>query len=318
MQIVLPGALPPNAAIATALAQHLPTVAPTLFAWMRLAPARQQPLDPHEHGCTPFEAWQLAQAGFQPQAGQRLGAGLGPLRAGHATAPGKAVWIADLAHVAISLEHTALLPAPLLNVTAIEGAALFEAAQPLLQETPFQALAVTPYRWQIHSPDTLTLPTISPAALMSTPHRDWWHQEIAARPWRHLVNGIQMVWHDHPVNLARIEQSQLPINMLWLYGGSIQWPQPALPTSPSCLVFEDLLTAALTEDWHHWLSTLQRLDSTLFKPHADRTGAPTRPLTLTLFGCDRCVELSLQPRGRLCRWLPTREQDWRTWWSVRG
>jgi hypothetical protein len=42
-----------------------------------------------------------------------------------------------------------------------------------------------------------------------------------ARTWRRVLNQIQMIWHEHPVNLARSQAGLLPINALWL-GGRLQ------------------------------------------------------------------------------------------------
>lgn len=37
--------------------------------------------------------------------------------------------------------------------------------------------------------------------------------------WRSLQNELQMLLHDHPVNLARLERNTLPINGIWFWGG---------------------------------------------------------------------------------------------------
>ncbi len=43
--------------------------------------------------------------------------------------------------------------------------------------------------------------------------------EAAARPWRKLLNEVQMFLHDHPVNAARQASGELPVNGLWFWGG---------------------------------------------------------------------------------------------------
>ncbi|ANN72703.1 hypothetical protein [Bordetella bronchialis] len=336
MQIVLPGALPPSAPIAAELAKRLPTAAPTLYAWMRLGQGRQTPFEPHEHGCTPYEAWQLEQAGFRPPAGQALGAGLGPLRAdapaiepeqsgtatrrpgpppaGASIDPAAPVWVADLAHIALGTDRASLVPAEALDLTEDEGAALFDAARPLFDGTPFGAAVVRPYRWRVSVPDGIVLRTASPAAVAGQPLNAWWSQDASARPWRRLLNEIQMAWHEHPVNAARAARGQLPANGLWLYGGAAPWPRPATPAALPHIA-DDLLAAFQAEDWGSWLRSLERLDAQALKPRADDKGRPRERLTLTLLGRDRRATLDLQPRGPLLRWLPAREHSWRTWWS---
>lgn len=314
MQIVLPGALPPSAPIAAELAKRLPTAAPTLYAWMRQGAGRQAPFDVREHGCTPFEAWQLEQAGFQPAARQPLGAGLGPLRADTQAPADDPVWIADLAHIALGTDRASLVPAEALQLTEAEGAALFETARPLFDGTPFDVAALQPFRWRVGVPRDLSLPTASPAVVTGQPLNSWWTQDAAARPWRRLLNEIQMAWHEHPVNVERAARGQLPANGVWLYGGAAPWRRPE-PASPRPEVAQALLPAFQAEDWGAWLQALERLDADVLRPRADARGAPRQALTLTLLGRDRRATLTLQPRGPLLRWLPVREQSWRAWWS---
>jgi len=231
MLIVLPGALPASPPIADELAKRLPSTAPTLHAWLRAADARATHFDPHEAGCTPYEAWQLERAGFQPAPGQQAGAGLGPLLAG-AWPDSAPVWIADLTHVALSTESANLLPVEALSLSAEEGAALFAAAQPLFEGTGFAAQPLEPGRWRIQLPDGLHPRIASPAAVGGQSLSGWWNQDAAVRPWRRLMNEIQMVWHDHPVNEARAERGLPPVNTLWLYGGAAPWPMASgLPAS---------------------------------------------------------------------------------------
>lgn len=314
MQIVLPGALPASAPIAAELAKRLPAAAPTLYAWMRAADARVEPFDPQEQGCTSFEAWQLRQAGFQPAPGQQLGAGLGPFLGGDAAAVNETVWIADLAHVALGTDQAVLLPAQSLELTAEEGAALFDAARPLFEDTGFAVQALQAHRWRVQLPAGMTLPTASPGALAGQPLKNWWRQDTGTRPWRRLLNEIQMVWHDHPVNEARAARGLPPINGLWLYGGGAQWVRPEPPGSTG-LVVMGLHDAYASGDWAAWLDAVQHADASILKPLADADGQPSQPIGLLLMGQDRTAALTLKPRGRLLRWLPPPTKNWNAWWS---
>src|SRR3546814_7815221 len=102
MRIVLPGALP-DPREARELTTYLASTAPTLLGWLQRGRATATPADPADAGCTPLEQWQLAVCGFQPQTGQNLAAGLGPLLAADATEPNQPVWLAR------SEEHTSEL-----------------------------------------------------------------------------------------------------------------------------------------------------------------------------------------------------------------
>jgi hypothetical protein len=316
MQIVLPGALPASPPIAAELAKRLPSVAPTLTAWLQAANALVAPFDPHKHGCTPYEGWCLQQAGFQPLPGQQLGAGLGPLRAGSAAVAGdgEPVWVVDLAHVALGTDRASLIPAVALDLNAEDGAALFEAVRPLFDDSEFRAETLRPHRWRVRLPVGMTLPTASPEAVTGQTLNDWWPQQASARPWRRMMNEIQMVWHDHPVNEARMARGQLPINGLWLYGGAAPWAH-ASPAHPLPEVLDALQAPCAAEDWSAWLDAIAALDAGTLKPLADAAGAPRQALTVLLLGRERSVRLSLKPRSPLLRWLPPPNKDWRAWWS---
>jgi hypothetical protein len=41
--------------------------------------------------------------------------------------------------------------------------------------------------------------------------------------WRAITNEMQMLLHDHPVNVAREKRGVLPINGLWFWGGGSAW-----------------------------------------------------------------------------------------------
>ncbi|MFO8025628.1 MAG: hypothetical protein R6U90_10795, partial [Thiohalophilus sp.] len=50
--------------------------------------------------------------------------------------------------------------------------------------------------------------------------------------WRRLMNEVQMLLHDHPVNQQRAAEGRLTVNSLWLWGGghkphksAVRWQQ---------------------------------------------------------------------------------------------
>jgi hypothetical protein len=344
MQIVLPGALPASGAIAAELAKQLPEVAPTLCAWLDSAAVTLQRTDLHRDGCTAYEAWQLRQAGFHPAPGQALGAGLGPLLHG-APAAGDArpIWIADLVNIALGPNQAALLPADRLDLSAEDGAALYDAARPLFVGTPFDAQPLLPWRWRVEVPESVDWHAASPAVVAGERLDDWWPQDAAMRPWRRLINEIQMAWHDHAVNERRAAAGLPGINGLWLYGGARPWPRPpgqaggtqqsrqapppaasgiadgpgAAP-SATLVLAEDLLPAHEAGDWARWLDALRALDARLLAPLADAEGTPLQAIQLLLLGRDRGAVLALKPRPRLLQWLPRPHKEWKSWWSLRA
>src|SRR5690606_4093503 len=132
------------------------------------------------------------------------------------------------------------------------------------------------------------------------------------RPWRRLVNELQMLWFDHPVNQAREARGLRPVNSVWLYGGGRPAQlssAPALDTG-SLRVVRGLHGPALVQDWGSWLQELERLDRDEFA----RLDMPER---LVLIGADRIAELTPARPGFLGRLMGTK-QDWRRWWSGRN
>ncbi|NYT44938.1 hypothetical protein H0A64_08880 [Alcaligenaceae bacterium] len=312
MRIVLPGALP-DPREAGELTSYLHENAPTLARWLELGRARSLPADPAQTGCTPYETWQLREQGFQPEPGQNFATGLGPLRL-HDTAeranvpPEQAVWMVELVHVSPSRDGAALLPAADLAITPEQSVALFESAEPLFAEVGFGLHRSSLQHWRIDLPDGYSPVVASPVLVSLTSVNDWWPQGLQDRPWRRLVNEVQMLWFDHPANQARYELGQMPVNSLWLFGGARpDQLTPAAP-DPDTQVHAQLLAYSTTHDWGGWLAALKDLEARVFRP---LSGQPMPELILT--GSDRIVQLSKPARWR--QWLPVSRNAWSNWWS---
>ena len=360
--LVLPGALPPStiaADIAAALrapASPTPGSSPVFTGWLSRAKSSISSFDIAQQGCSPHEGWWLARAGYDADADRAgrpaeapapvLGAGLAPLLvpASPETDP---VWVGRLAHIRISQDHLSLADPDELDVTDAESAALLDAARHVFEADGFALHRLSAQDWQV-VPQTAGHPGIpgaTPAAAVGRDIDAWWPQGTIARPWRRLVNEIQMEWHAHPVNEARRDRGQPEINTLWLFGGSPRW-QPALdaarlvggpswvqglaqiaglpwqplsdktiaPGTIACVTSLD--TAHREEDWGRWLIEMSRLDGTLFAA-AQQALADGRvdSIELVLTDHDRIVQLVIPPKRGLSRWLPTPKHDWTAWWS---
>lgn len=308
MQLVIPGALPATA-VAGELARHLPEHAPTLSLWLAQGQTRVQGFDVRAQGCTAYEGWQVRAAGFTPTASQKLGAGLGPLLGG--TQDESPVWVADLVHLALGMDSANLLDPDLLQLQPDEGAALLQAARDLLADGGFEAHALGPGRWRLSLPPGLQPDAASPAAVIGERLQHWWTLDPASRPWRRLLNDIQMAWYAHPVNEARSERGLPAVNGLWLYGGARPWALRALPP----VLAPELDTLARAGDWAAWLAALARLDRDHLRPLARPDGQPQQALQLVLLGRERQAEVTLNPRTGLRKWLPAPKTDWKRWWS---
>ncbi len=61
--------------------------------------------------------------------------------------------------------------------------------------------------------------------------------------WHRVLNEIQMLWHEHPVNAAREARGAPPVNSIWLWGGGVR---PAVRGRPFTAVWsDDALAVAL-------------------------------------------------------------------------
>ncbi|PLC53492.1 hypothetical protein CR155_11675 [Pollutimonas nitritireducens] len=310
MQIVLPGALP-DPREARELTSYLQNAAPTLVRWLEQGRARTIAADPASSGCTPHEQWLLAASGFKPRKEQNLSAGLAPLWLQQPVADNTSVWLTELVHVSPSRDGAALLPARELAITREQSVALFESAQPLFADSGFTLHADSIERWRLELPAGFAPQSASPALVSISTVNDWWPQDVDARPWRRLVNELQMAWFEHPVNQTRYRQSLVPINSLWLFGGaSAEQLTFGKDKTSDAQTHDALLAPATSHDWGGWLAALQQLEAAVFKPLA---GGPTPGVVL--MGTDRIVEVQPMPWGQWIQWLPGSRLAWRKWWS---
>jgi len=312
MQIVLPGALP-DAAFAQELASHVEKNAPHLAGWLSRARAEIIPAAPADTFCTPYEYWLLRRHGFEAGADERPSAGLAALLAldaGISAAPEQPLWLAQLVHVAPARDGAALIPASELEIRPEECAALFESAADYFPDSGFSFAPFATTHWQVTPPADYRPACASPALVSITSVNDWWTQDAEGRPWRRLVNELQMLWFDHPVNRERENRGLRPVNSLWLYGGAPPSRLKAVDaaTAEPLRVLRDLQGPALVQDWGRWLQELERLEQQEF---AALHAMPR----LVLTGSDRIVELSPANQGFFARLLGSK-QDWRRWWSA--
>jgi hypothetical protein len=310
MHLLIPGALPPSN-IAKDLIPQVEQHCPLLVERLKMLVATVQELSPEHTGCTPFEAVRLQELGYTPPAGANLGTGLAALHAGVKNTS-ETVWLAELSAISVGREGATIAHPASFEVTTDEADALFDAVSGLWADRAISALPLSNRQWRIWLDPSASTRSLTPAAMAEMRLTDWWPQEDSLREWRRLLNEIQMVWHDHPVNQARVERGELPINSLWLFGGAQGWSphQPVAPTNAllSADTYEGLHTAYLQGDWAAWIAALPALSEYL------STLDPSTSLTLT--GQQRCVVLTPVRK----RWwhflLVRRPQSWNTWWNL--
>jgi len=332
MHLLIPGALPPPN-IAKDLIPQVEQHCPALVERLKTLVATIQELAPEHTGCTPFEAVKLQQLGYTPPEGANLGTGLASLHAGVKN-PSETVWLAELSAITVGREGATIAHPASFEVTAAEADALFDAVSGLWADRAISALPINARQWRIWLDPSASTRSLTPAAMAEMRLTDWWPQEDSLREWRRLLNEIQMVWHEHPVNLARAERAELPINSVGLFGGARGWSpthsavqtaaepqnrnrahkealassQPQAADLSSALIYEGLHTPYLQGDWAAWIAALPAL--------SEHLGTLDPSTSLILTGQQRCVVLTPARKRWWHALIAPRPQSWNTWWNL--
>jgi hypothetical protein len=181
---------------------------------------------------------------YFPDAGSRIPAAAltRELLAGDA---GDALWLsADPAWVQPDMNGVRLLACGRLQLSEDDARALADAVLPMIHDAGMQLEVSTPDRWHLKLPGDTSLPAFTaPEQAMGEDLSQHLPQGMEGRRWRVLLNDIQIVLHQHPLNAQRRAQGLAPVNSLWLWGGG---RLPAgLTSALSGAISDDLLLAAL-------------------------------------------------------------------------
>jgi hypothetical protein len=176
---------------------------------------------------------------------------------------------AELVHIHATRDHLVLTPPQELEISPEEEQSLRLAVQEAIHDLAPDGLIPFPNRWVFQANHFKSLKTSSPALAFGRNIDAWTPKDTdipgLARKWRQIQNEIQMIWHDHPVNLERESKGQLPINSIWLYGiGALEEvkPHPAL-ASCSDIVSSQKLYEGLSTFLEKSLSTSNEAELSL-------------------------------------------------------
>ena len=167
------------------------------------------------------------------------------IRQGVAGDAGSALWLAaDPAWARADINGIRLMACGHMQLDMAQAHAFAEALQPVFAELGMQLEVATPDHWQLRLPDAAAPPTLSaPEQAMGEDIAEHLPQGAAGKPWRLLLNDIQVALHQHPLNAARRARGMPPVNTLWLWGAG---RLPAALHSPlRSVVSDDLLLRAL-------------------------------------------------------------------------
>ncbi|MEC5161085.1 hypothetical protein RCH08_002228 [Janthinobacterium sp. CG_S6] len=325
LTLALPFALPP-AELAADLQRAMQ--APALAALLSRT---------HEHRLTafdnstrvlPHEAWLAHALGLAGAPdGPAAGVPLAPaVMRGFGQAPAAGYWLlVHPVHVQIARNHLLMSDQRQLPLDEADARALFDAARPYFDEIGKPLLYGDAHTWFVRADDWGGLRTASPDAATGQNLTAWMPEGEQARASRKLQNEVQMLWHEHPVNVARQARGLAPVNSFWLWGGADAAPAAApapLLLSADCppwlaalaapprrpaelaavlgradertlVALGGLVGAGLGADWSHWLLQMQRLEQEWFAPLlAALKNGSLGQLTLMLSNRDAYAEFS--------------------------
>ncbi|MEO9080435.1 MAG: phosphoglycerate mutase [Rhodanobacter sp.] len=154
-------------------------------------------------------------------------------------------WLsADPAWVQPDMTGARLLACGQLHLGMDEAQALAEPLLPVFAEAGMQLLVSTPDHWHVQLPPNLDVPKFdAPEQAMGEDLSQHLPTGEEGRPWRILLNDIQILLHQHPLNAQRQARALAPVNSLWLWGGG-RLPKP-MRSNLDGTISDDLLLCAL-------------------------------------------------------------------------
>ena len=222
---------------------------PSLQLWL--------PALAHFEPAHPLYAW-LARADRLPAGGSGYLGGLGDHFPGvDASVPAAAItrqflagdagddlWLsADPAWMQPDMNGVRLLACGQMQLDMDAAQAFAEVLRPVFDEAGMQLEISTPDRWHLRLPPDTSLPDFAaPEQALGEDLAQHVPQGAQGRRWRVLLNDIQVLLHQHPLNAQRQAHGWAPINSLWLWGGG---RLPTLSSQLSGVVSDDLLLRAL-------------------------------------------------------------------------
>ena len=210
-----------------------------------------------------MEGWLKARYGLETPGDTGLAA---HSLVGDGLVPGTDAWMrADPVHLKVGMDSMMLADSTLCPLDTTEAQALAAHLNRHFGDR-MSLVAPHPHRWYLRADSLPALRTQAVAEVRGDTIRDRLPEGDDSAHWRALMNEVQMVLHEHPVNEARESRGQLPVNSLWFWGpGTHQAPEGR----PFDLVLADdalarglaassgASTARLPADAASWLDRLQ-------------------------------------------------------------
>lgn len=172
-------------------------------------------------------------------------------------------WLcADPAWVQPDLNGARLLACGQMQLSMDDAQALARPLRPVFGDAGMILEVSSPDHWHVRLPGGSPIPSFaSPEQALGEDLFEHLPQGADARRWRLLLNEVQVLLHQHPLNTERRTRGAPPINSLWLWGGG------SLPdivrTSLKGVVGDDVLLDALAK--RAGIATVPRTSSAVEK-----------------------------------------------------
>ena len=157
--------------------------------------------------------------------------------------PGPTFWIcAQPVHLTVNRDELILLPPAQLHLRDTQSRSLFASIEAHCADHGLQMRYIEADMWCIGSPRVHDLSTSEiqcvegrsvGTALPNGGDAPWWQR---------LIVELQMVLHEHPVNVTRESNGEVPVNSVWIWGGGLM---PQIQSSFDTMCVADPLLRAL-------------------------------------------------------------------------
>lgn len=188
-------------------------------------------------------------------------------------APNASYWLrADPVHLQAQRDQLVLVDGSMLAISADEASTLTESLNQHFAQDKLHFIAPHPTRWYIALDTPAELITQPLPAVAGKGINACLPSGAEGLRWNQIVTEIQMLLHTHPINQAREEQGQPPINSVWFWGGGVYPAQALRPALKEQLWADDALARGLALAANQSPQALP-LNFDAFMAHAKMTGA---------------------------------------------
>jgi hypothetical protein len=191
-----------------------------------------------------WRAWVLAGAGVGDGVLDLFPAGPSSVPADFVARAGQAWARAEPVHLLTAIDHLQLSSPVPLTLEASESGPLLETLNAHLAGTGFELRALADGGWLCRCPEGLECETVDPLDALGRNLRDVLPSGRDAVRVRSLVNELQMLLHEHPVNDRRAARGLPPVNSVWLWGIGAE-REPTADVKGGDLLTDDAWLAAL-------------------------------------------------------------------------